>query len=192
VRRDPAALQQARRHFRTAIRNAKILQWIFDSQWHRLRAYSRDRGIKIIGDIPIFVAHDSADAWAHPELFYINDQGKCTVVAGVPPDYFSATGQLWGNPLYRWDVHRQQDYTWWAARLRKIFEMVGHCAHRPFPRVSPVIGKFRAMPRPPSTASGCPVPSPRSVPRPEADISAKMNIIAEDLGVITPDVDMPA
>jgi len=188
VRRDPAALQQARRHFRTAIRNAKILQWIFDSQWHRLRAYSRDRGIKIIGDIPIFVAHDSADAWAHPELFYINEQGKCTVVAGVPPDYFSATGQLWGNPLYRWDVHRQQDYTWWAARLRKIFEMVD------IVRIDHFRGfaGYWEIPGDAETAI-----DGKWVPGPGPDLFhalrrhlGQMNIIAEDLGVITPDVDL--
>lgn len=187
VRRDPAALQQARRHYRTAIRNAKILQWIFDSQWHRLRAYCRDRGIKIIGDIPIFVAHDSADAWANPGLFYINEQGKCTVVAGVPPDYFSATGQLWGNPLYRWDVHRQQDYTWWAARLRKIFDMVD------IVRIDHFRGfaGYWEIPGDAETAI-----NGKWVPGPGADLFAALrrhlgtvNIIAEDLGVITPDVD---
>ncbi|MFN2144354.1 MAG: 4-alpha-glucanotransferase, partial [Anaerolineales bacterium] len=85
---------------------------------------AHNKGIQIIGDLPIFIAHDSADAWAHRDLFYLDDVGKPTVVAGVPPDYFSKTGQLWGNPLYRWEIHAQQDYRWWLARLRSIFSMV--------------------------------------------------------------------
>ncbi len=187
VRRDPAALQQARRQYRTAIRNNKILQWIFDDQWHRLRAYCRDRGIKIIGDIPIFVAHDSADAWSHPELFYIDAHGKCSVVAGVPPDYFSATGQLWGNPLYRWEAHRQQDYAWWAARLRKIFEMVD------IVRIDHFRGfaGYWEIPGDAETAI-----HGRWVPGPGADLFHALRrhlgptaIIAEDLGIITADVD---
>ncbi len=187
VRREPEALQNARRHYRTAIRNAKILQWIFDSQWNRLRLYCRDRGIKIIGDIPIFVAHDSADAWANPELFYIDDHGHCSVVAGVPPDYFSATGQLWGNPLYRWDIHKKQDYTWWAARLRKIFEMVD------IVRIDHFRGfaGYWEIPGDAETAI-----NGKWVPGPAHDLFhalkrhlGEVNIIAEDLGVITPDVD---
>ena len=79
-------------------------QFLFFRQWHKLRAYANERGIGIIGDIPIFIAYDSADAWANPELFYLDEESQPTVVAGVPPDYFSPTGQLWGNPLYRWNV----------------------------------------------------------------------------------------
>ena len=187
VRRDPAALQQARKHYRTAIRNAKILQWVFDDQWSRLRFYARDRGIKIIGDIPIFVAHDSADAWSHPELFYIDAQGKCAVVAGVPPDYFSATGQLWGNPLYRWDAHRQQDYQWWADRLRKIFEMVDIVRIDHFRGFA---GYWEIPGNAETAIDGRWVPGPgaelfHALRRHLGDVS----IIAEDLGVITPDVD---
>ncbi|MCO5061956.1 MAG: 4-alpha-glucanotransferase [Kiritimatiellae bacterium] len=187
VRRDPNALAAARRQYRTAIRNAKIQQWIFDDQWRRLRVYCHDRGIKIIGDIPIFVAHDSADAWANPELFYIDEHGKCTIVAGVPPDYFSATGQLWGNPLYRWDVHKAQDYAWWAARLRKIFEMVD------IVRIDHFRGfaGYWEIPGDAETAI-----NGRWVPGPGADLFHALKrhlgeapIIAEDLGVITPDVD---
>ncbi len=187
VRREPAALNHARRQYRTAIRNAKIQQWIFDDQWHKFRLYCRDRGIKIIGDIPIFVAHDSADAWANPELFYIEPDGRCTVVAGVPPDYFSATGQLWGNPLYRWDAHKAQDYSWWAARLRKIFQMVD------IVRIDHFRGfaGYWEIPGNAETAI-----QGRWVPGPGADLFhalkrhlGEVNIIAEDLGVITPDVD---
>ncbi|HMP72361.1 MAG TPA: 4-alpha-glucanotransferase [Kiritimatiellia bacterium] len=124
IRRDPAALGDARKKYKTLIRNAKILQYLFDDQWKRFRSVCHKHGIKIVGDIPIFVAHDSADAWAHKELFYLEENGHPTVVAGVPPDYFSATGQLWGNPLYRWDYHKKTGYDWWIRRMRKIFEMV--------------------------------------------------------------------
>lgn len=187
VRRDPEALVHARRHHRTAIRNAKILQWLFDEQWRHLRHYCHERGIKIVGDIPIFVAHDSADAWANPELFYINKDGSCSVVAGVPPDYFSATGQLWGNPLYRWDVHKAQDYKWWVARLLKIFEMVD------IVRIDHFRGfaGYWEIPGDAETAI-----NGRWVPGPGSDLftallrqMGDMPIIAEDLGVITPDVD---
>ena len=187
VRREPEALKHARKHFRTAIRNAKILQWIFDDQWHRFRLYCRDRGIKIIGDIPIFVAHDSADAWANPELFYIEPNGHCSVVAGVPPDYFSATGQLWGNPLYRWDVHKAQDYAWWAARLRKIFQMVD------IVRIDHFRG-FEAYWEIPGNAETA--IDGKWVKGPDADLFEALRhqigeapIIAEDLGVITPPVE---
>lgn len=187
VRREPSALAQARKQFRTAIRNVKIIQWIFDDHWHRFRLYCRDRGIKIVGDIPIFVAHDSADAWAHRELFYIDENGKCTVVAGVPPDYFSKTGQLWGNPLYRWEVHKAQDYSWWIARLKKMFQLVD------IVRIDHFRGfaGYWEIPGDAETAiNGRWVPGPgadffNAVKRHLGDVS----IIAEDLGVITPDVE---
>ena len=82
------------------------------------------RELKIVGDVPIFVAYDSADAWSHPELFYLDKNGNPTVVAGVPPDYFSKTGQLWGNPIYRWDVHKSSGYTWWIQRIQATLQMV--------------------------------------------------------------------
>ena len=88
------------------------------------RRYANQRGVRIIGDIPIFVAYDSADVWANPDLFFLDASGQPTVVAGVPPDYFSATGQLWGNPLYRWDVMAERGYDWWIARLRMAFTQV--------------------------------------------------------------------
>ena len=89
-----------------------------------MKIHAHRHGIKIIGDIPIFVAYDSADVWAHPELFFLDEHGKPTVVAGVPPDYFSATGQLWGNPLYRWDVLKRNNYAWWIERFRATLTMV--------------------------------------------------------------------
>ena len=99
-------------------------QFLFFRQWQKLHDYAKSRGVQILGDIPIFVAYDSADAWSHPELFFLNAKGLPTVVAGVPPDYFSPTGQLWGNPLYRWEIHAQTGYAWWIARLRASFQLV--------------------------------------------------------------------
>jgi 4-alpha-glucanotransferase len=187
VRRDEAALKHAREKYHTAIRNAKILQYLFFDQWRRLRAYAHEHGVKVIGDIPIFVAHDSSDAWAHPELFYLDENGHCTVVAGVPPDYFSATGQLWGNPLYRWDVHKQTGYVWWAKRLRKILEAVD------IVRIDHFRGfeAFWEIPGDAETAI-----NGKWVKGPDADLFESLRhqlgdvpIIAEDLGVITPPVE---
>jgi len=102
----------------------KFLQWQFFRQWQTLKQYCHDRGIRLLGDMPIYVAHDSADVWGHPELFALDDTGQPTGVAGVPPDYFSATGQRWGNPVYRWDVLAATGYAWWVARVRAVLELV--------------------------------------------------------------------
>lgn len=99
----------------------KFLQWLFFRQWSQLKAYANERDILIIGDIPIFVSGDSADVWAQPELFLLDSEGFPTVVAGVPPDYFSATGQLWGNPLYDWKYHKKTGYAWWMKRFQTQF-----------------------------------------------------------------------
>ena len=102
----------------------KLTQFLFFEQWQHLRDACRARGIVVMGDLPIFVAHDSADVWARRELFRLDPDGRPTVVAGVPPDYFSATGQLWGNPLYRWDVLHQTGYAWWVERFRALLTLV--------------------------------------------------------------------
>ena len=101
----------------------QYMQFKFHEQWMKLKAYANEKGIKIIGDIPIYVAMDSADTWAHPELFQLDEENVPTAVAGCPPDGFSATGQLWGNPLYRWDYHRETGYSWWISRLHYVFQM---------------------------------------------------------------------
>ncbi len=101
----------------------KFLQYLFFAQWHALKAYANKRGIKIVGDMPIYVAYDSVDVWSHPELFLLDPELAKTSVAGVPPDYFSADGQLWGNPLYDWDRMRETNYAWWVTRMRKAFEL---------------------------------------------------------------------
>ena len=100
----------------------KYLQFKFEEQWRKLKSYANEKGIRIIGDIPIYVAFDSADAWANPELFQLNEENIPTAVAGCPPDGFAADGQLWGNPLYRWDYHRDTGFDWWMKRLNACFE----------------------------------------------------------------------
>jgi 4-alpha-glucanotransferase len=136
----------------------KFLQYLFFEQWLALKAYANGKGIRIIGDVPIFVAFDSADVWANRDLFFLDEDGNPTYVAGVPPDYFSETGQRWGNPLYRWNGMAKDGYRWWEARLRATFRQVDI--------VRPGTKFFRAM-------------------RKEL---GDLPIIAEDLGVITPPV----
>ena len=122
--RQPEALQAARERLATDIFAQKYYQYRFFHQWETLKNYSNKQGVKIIGDIPIFVAFDSADLWANPERFLLDEQLQPTAVAGVPPDYFSPTGQLWGNPLYRWDVMAKEGYSWWLERLTQTLKMV--------------------------------------------------------------------
>ncbi|MFH0879668.1 MAG: 4-alpha-glucanotransferase, partial [Lentisphaerota bacterium] len=181
------ALKEAQKVHKTAIRNTKILQYLFFEQWMRLKKYCHVRGVHIVGDIPIFVAHDSADVWAHPDLFYLDERGFPTIVAGVPPDYFSTTGQLWGNPLYRWDVHKQTGYKWWILRMKKILEMVD------IVRIDHFRGfeKYWEIPGYEKTAiHGRWVEGPggslfEEMMRKKGDLP----IIAEDLGLITPEVE---
>lgn len=117
------AMEYYRQELYFDIEFQQYLQFKFFEQWNSLKAYANSKGIKIIGDIPIYVAMDSADAWAHPELFQLDDRNVPIAVAGCPPDGFSATGQLWGNPLYNWDYHRSTGYDWWLSRLWYCFQM---------------------------------------------------------------------
>lgn len=117
------ALDYYRRELYFDIEFHQYLQYLFMSQWNRLKAYANSRGIRIVGDIPIYVALDSADTWASPELFQLDENNAPQAVAGCPPDGFSATGQLWGNPLYRWDYHRQTEYGWWIKRLSYCYRL---------------------------------------------------------------------
>ena len=121
--RDTAAMDSYRIKLDEEIRFCEFLQFLFAKQWKKLKTYANDKGIKIIGDIPIYVAFDSADTWSHPELFELDEKGFPTVVAGVPPDAFSATGQLWGNPIYRWKYHKATGYDWWMQRLEQMFRL---------------------------------------------------------------------
>ncbi|HEX6161422.1 MAG TPA: 4-alpha-glucanotransferase, partial [Thermoanaerobaculia bacterium] len=116
--REPEAIATARKECAADIRFWQYVQFLFFWQWAAVRDAAFARGIRILGDVPIYVAHDSADVWGNRELFQLDESGAPTVVAGVPPDYFSATGQRWGNPLYRWDVLRETNYRWWVERIR--------------------------------------------------------------------------
>jgi 4-alpha-glucanotransferase len=165
----------------------QFYQYAFFTQWSRIRAEAGRRGIGIIGDIPIFVAADSADAWAEPGLFELGNDGKPTAVAGVPPDYFSKDGQLWGNPLYRWDVHAADGYAWWKERLRASFAVcdivrIDHFRgfdaywHIPLPAQTAKIGEWKPGP-------GLDFFRAVKAAFPDA------KIIAEDLGLLTPSVE---
>jgi 4-alpha-glucanotransferase len=122
--RNPAKLQQLRQELAPRITFYAFTQFLFFQQWFALKQYANAHGVEIIGDAPIFVAYDSADVWANPDIFFLDEHGLPSVVAGVPPDYFSADGQLWGNPLYNWEQLASQDYAWWVARMRHNLKLV--------------------------------------------------------------------
>ena len=121
ARRTPAALEHWRAMLGQRVESHKYRQWQFYEQWLALKRYANGKGIRVIGDMPIYVARDSADVWANPSLWHCDEQLNPTVVSGVPPDYFSATGQLWGHPIYRWDDMARDSYRWWIARFRMAF-----------------------------------------------------------------------
>ena len=122
-KRDPKAMQKYQEQYQEEIRFYVFLQYEFSKQWSALKAYANEKGIQIVGDIPIYVAFDSSDTWASPELFQFDDDLKPIAVAGCPPDAFSATGQLWGNPLYNWEYHKKTGYAWWMKRFKHCFQM---------------------------------------------------------------------
>ena len=155
--RDPGALAEARGELADDIAFARFVQWRFDRDWRALRSYAHERGVGLIGDIPIFVAHDSADVWRDRELFTLGARGEPAFVAGVPPDYFSSTGQRWGNPLYRWDRMRKTGYAWWIERFRatlaafdavRLDHFIGFGRYWEIPGGEPtaVSGRWRAGP----------------------------------------------
>jgi 4-alpha-glucanotransferase len=185
--RDPGALDAARRGLSREISEIKALQFFFDRQWQKLHAHARELGIALIGDIPIFTAHDSADVWARPDLFELDADGCPTVVAGVPPDYFSVTGQRWGNPLYRWPAHEAEGFAWWQSRLRKTLEMVdvvridhfrGFAAYWEIPATEPTAVNGRWVEAPGDALFAAL----------KQGLGGELPVIAEDLGIITPDV----
>ena len=164
----------------------KYLQWQFSRQWRELRRYAHERGIAIIGDIPIFVAYDSADVWSQREFFLLDEEGNPTFVAGVPPDYFSATGQLWGNPLYDWHALEKKGYTWWINRFSSLFELfdlvrVDHFRGFEASWHIPVDAKTA------ESGEWVKCPGEKLFDALHAALG-ELSIIAEDLGVITPDV----
>jgi 4-alpha-glucanotransferase len=187
VLRRPEALERARRELDGPLGMHKFGQFLFFRQWSAVKSYANSKGIRLIGDVPIFVSGDSADVWANPQLFLLDEQRRPRVVAGVPPDYFSATGQLWGNPLYDWEAARRDGYAWWLARLRATLRQVdlvrldhfrGFEAHWEVPAGSP------------NAIHG------RWVKGPDLDFFFAVRerlgglpLIAEDLGLITPEVE---
>ncbi|GAB1421736.1 4-alpha-glucanotransferase [Anaerolineales bacterium] len=126
ILRDEKALAQATQEFADQIEEEKFRQWVFFTQWFKLKAYANEKGIQIFGDMPIFVAHDSADVWANQSEYFLDELGNTTVIAGVPPDYFSLTGQRWGNPLYQWDKMKENGYAWWIQRIQSSLELVDY------------------------------------------------------------------
>ena len=185
--RHPAALARWRADLAAPVAEHTALQFLFFRQWDALRGAAAARGIRIIGDVPIFVAYDSADVWAQRQYFQLDRGGDPTVVAGVPPDYFSATGQLWGNPLYRWRALAADGFTWWVARLRAAFRLYDVV------RIDHFIGftRYWAVPAGAATAIGG-----RWKPAPGAAVLdavlrslGEVAIVAENLGVVTPQVE---
>ena len=186
ARREADALAAAHERLADAIEFQRFVQFLFYRQWARVRAAARERGISIIGDVAIFVAHDSADVWAHSELFQLDGHGQPTVVAGVPPDYFSPTGQRWGNPLYRWEVLGESGYAWWIQRIRQARELVD------IVRLDHFRGfhSYWEVPGDSDTAiDGRWVPGPgEALFNAIRDALGDVPFIAEDLGQITPGV----
>ena len=186
-KREPAAMTQAQKDHAERIAFWKFCQWRFFTQWQNLRQYANNKGIKIVGDAPIFIAYQSAEVWARQDLFDLDENGRPNVVAGVPPDYFSVTGQRWGNPMYLWDAHAKENYQWWVERVRRTFELVdivridhfrGFASYWEVPASEPTAVKGRWLPGPGAALFNA--------------IHAALGpvaIIAEDLGEITPDVE---
>jgi 4-alpha-glucanotransferase len=187
TRRDAGTLARAREHLREQIDAQKFYQFLFFKQWAALKAYCHEHGVKLVGDIPIFVARDSADVWMNPDQFKLDEAGNPTVVAGVPPDYFSATGQLWGNPIYNWDRMLADGFRWWIERVRatlEIFDIVRIDHFRGFAASWEIPGRDKTAER----GAWVNVPG-RELFNAIKHALGDLPIIAEDLGVITPDVE---
>jgi 4-alpha-glucanotransferase len=186
VERDRAALDRARRELADQIGQTCFAQFLLFREGRRLKAHAHSNGVRLIGDLPFFVSPDSSDVWAHPEFFLLDERRRPRVVAGVPPDYFSAHGQLWGNPVYDWSALRESGYRWYIARLKSLL------AHVDAIRLDHFRGFSAAWHVPPDAATA---ESGKWVAGPGADLFEAIEkelgalpFIAEDLGVITPDV----
>ena len=123
-KRDTTAIKKIKDKYFSEIEKTKLIQFLFHSQWEKLKHFANKRGVRIIGDLPLYVTYDSAEVWANPELFSLNNNGDMTFVSGVPPCFFSKTGQLWGHPLYQWEAHETSHYKWWKYRFKKLYKMV--------------------------------------------------------------------
>ncbi len=185
--RQPEALEQAREQFQELIEYIRFEQYLFFSQWMSLKAYANERGVALFGDMPIFVAHDSAEVWASPDMFLLDEEGLPTVVAGVPPDYFSELGQRWGNPLYNWDHIQADGFGFWINRLRtqlRLFDLI---------RIDHFRG-FEASWEIPAHEEHAINGSWVKVPGDALfeclhELYDPLPLVAEDLGIITPEVD---
>lgn len=187
VHREPAALRALDISEASSIASIKIIQFLFHHQWQQLRAYARARGVRLFGDMPIYIALDSADAWANPQILSIDADGRPDHVAGVPPDYFSDDGQLWGNPLYAWDAHASDGYRWWIDRMRASMNLAD------LVRIDHFRGfeSYWSVPASSTTArQGSWEPGPGdAIFEAMKKALGKLPIVAEDLGVITPNVE---
>ena len=186
VRRDPTALAKARQELAAQVEDHALQQFWFWSQWTALHDLAVRLKVDLVGDLPIYVAHDSVDVWAHPDLFELDAGGRPLVVAGVPPDYFSETGQLWSNPIYRWERHAQEGFRWWIERVRRLAQQVDVVRIDHFRGLE----AYWEVPAGSETAA-----TGRWVPGPGAALLEALRgalrglpFIAEDLGVITPGV----
>ena len=187
VHREPSALRRLEARADAEIADIKVIQFLFHHQWQRLRRYANEHGVRLFGDMPICIALDSADAWARPDILRIDRDGRPDAVAGVPPDYFAEDGQLWGNPLYAWEVHKANGYRWWVARLRASAELAD------LVRVDHFRGfeAYWAVPADSETArrgAWEPGPGDAIFDAMRAELG-HLPIVAEDLGVITPEVE---
>lgn len=187
VHREPRAMRELENSASREIEHIKIIQCLFRYQWQSFRSYANRHGIRLFGDLPIYIALDSADAWANREMLQIDRDGRPQHVAGVPPDYFSENGQLWGNPLYDWEYHRETGYAWWIDRLRASMELVD------LVRIDHFRGfeAYWSVPAGADTAKvGAWEPGPGdSLFEAMRDALGKLPIVAENLGVITPEVE---
>ena len=186
VAREPDAIATAKKELSSEIRFHEYIQWLFFTQWAAVREAAQARGIRIMGDVPIYVAADSADVWANREIFQLDERGEPIVVAGVPPDYFSETGQRWGNPLYRWDLLQETGYAWWVSRFRaalrfadllRVDHFRGFAAYWEIPADEPTAVNGRWIPGP-----------GRALFDAIRESIGDLPVIAEDLGHITPEV----
>lgn len=187
ARRKPGAIKKFSEEYHEEIEYQTWLQFEFFNQWYNLKKYANDKNIRVVGDIPIFVDHNSADVWANPKYFEVDEQGNRQLVAGVPPDYFSDTGQLWGNPLYKWEVLENDGYSWWIDRFRQMFELFDAI------RVDHFRGfdEYWAVPAGEETAvkgEWTPGPGEKLFHAIRKKLG-NLPIIAEDLGVMTPGVE---
>jgi len=184
--REPKAINNAKDEHKTRVQQAIFEQFIFDEQWKALKAYAEEKGVQLFGDLPIYVAHDSSDVWSNQSFFTVNEQGLCDEVAGVPADYFSKTGQRWGNPLYRWEVMEEDGFNWWEQRVRRQLEWMHMLRIDHFLALNAfwvipgesdngLIGKWRKAPG-------------QAMLQTLKDKLGSLPLIAEDLGTITEEV----